>query len=138
MFRTQRRHNPDTGVAYPWLVRHTAMVNHFYAFDDDFGSFFIKFCSYFPYTAKVCVNGHHWAQARRPRGGSPSRQALDNGFVWTDEPKRLQQTCDRLGPRQIEPFLHKWLRRLPHPFSGADRRAGYRYDATDRGERHTT
>ena len=31
------------------------MVNqyYFYWFDDDFGPFFIKFCSYFPFTASV-------------------------------------------------------------------------------------
>ena len=25
-------------------------------------------------------------------------------------------------------LLRKWLRLLPHPFTGADRQAGYRYD----------
>ena len=52
----------------------TAMVNHyyFYCVDCDFGPFFLKLCSYFPYTGKVCLNGHeylkrqlahHWATA---------------------------------------------------------------------------
>jgi hypothetical protein len=27
VFRTQRRHNPETGKPYPWLYRSTAMVN---------------------------------------------------------------------------------------------------------------
>ena len=55
IFRTQKRRNPVTGKTYPWLVADTAMVNHFYfyGFDDDFGPFFIKFATYFPYTAKV-------------------------------------------------------------------------------------
>ncbi len=30
VFRTERRTNPDTGQKYAWLVRSTAMVNHFY------------------------------------------------------------------------------------------------------------
>jgi hypothetical protein len=30
VLRTQRRRNPVTGKAYPWLVPDTAMVNHFY------------------------------------------------------------------------------------------------------------
>jgi len=49
-FRTEKRKNPDTGKTYPWIVRATAMVNHyyFYCVDKDFGPFFIKFCSYFP------------------------------------------------------------------------------------------
>jgi hypothetical protein len=28
-------------------------------------------------------------------------------------------------------LLRKWLRPLPHPFTGAARKAGYRYDAAD-------
>jgi hypothetical protein len=26
--------------------------------DEDFGPFFLKFCSYFSYNAKLCINGH--------------------------------------------------------------------------------
>jgi hypothetical protein len=33
-------------------------VFYFYIWDDDFGPGFIKICSYFPYPAKVWVNGH--------------------------------------------------------------------------------
>jgi hypothetical protein len=35
----------------------TGMVNHyyFYCVDEDFGPFFIRFCSYFPYNAKLCL-----------------------------------------------------------------------------------
>jgi hypothetical protein len=41
---------------YPWIVKSTAMVNHYYiyAVDRDFGPFFLKFCSSFPYNAKLC------------------------------------------------------------------------------------
>jgi len=51
VFRTERRRNEQTGATYPWLVRSTAMVNHFYVYcmDRDFGPFFLKFCTYFPY-----------------------------------------------------------------------------------------
>ena len=60
VFRTERRHNPLSGVDYPWLVRSTAMVNQYYiyAVDRDFGPFFLKFSSYFPYTGRLCFNGH--------------------------------------------------------------------------------
>ena len=52
-FRTEGRRNPDTGQTYPWLVRISAQVNqyYFYAIDADFGPFFLKFSSYFPYGA---------------------------------------------------------------------------------------
>ena len=40
----------------------------------------------------------------------------------------MQAICDRLGPEQIDALLRKWLAILPHPFTAADRAAGYRYD----------
>jgi hypothetical protein len=54
-YRTEKRRNPLTGRPYPWIVRATLLVNHyyFYCVDADFGPFFIKFCSYFPYNAKI-------------------------------------------------------------------------------------
>jgi hypothetical protein len=63
VFRTERRRNEKTGGTYPWLVRSTAMVNHFYIYcvDCDLGPFFLKFSTYFPYNAKLCLNGHEYA-----------------------------------------------------------------------------
>ena len=57
VFRTERRRNPATGAAYPWVVTATAMVNqfYFYAIDEDFGPLFIKFSSYFPYTGRLWI-----------------------------------------------------------------------------------
>jgi hypothetical protein len=129
VFRTEKRRNRDTGASYPFIVRATAMVNHyyFYAVDDDFGPFFLKFCSYFPYNAKLCINGNEWAKRQAAKAGI-GFDALDNGFASCDAPKRLQQICDRLGPAQIDRLLRKWLARLPHPYTARDRRAGYRYD----------
>ena len=40
----------------------------------------------------------------------------------------MQKICDGLSAEKIDGFLRKWLRLLPHPFTGADRKAGYRYD----------
>jgi hypothetical protein len=36
--------------------------------------------------------------------------------------------CGRFDEQKSEAFFRKWLRRLPHPFSAQERRAGYRYD----------
>ena len=60
LFRTEKRRTPD-GRPYPWIVRSTGVVNqsYVYAVDADFGPFFLKFCSYFPFNAKLCLNGHH-------------------------------------------------------------------------------
>jgi hypothetical protein len=129
VYRTERRVSKTTGKAYPWLVKTTAMVNsfYFYGFDKDFGPFFIKFCSYFPYTAKACINGHHWSQQQAKAAGT-GFEALDNGFLSADDPARLQRICDRLGPGHIERSARKWLAILPHPYTAADRKAGYRYE----------
>jgi hypothetical protein len=129
VFRTEKRRNPDTGATYPWIVRTTAIVNHFYvyALDEDFGPFFIKFCGYFPYNAKLCINGNEWAKRQAAKAGIVF-EALDNGFASCEDPAALQRICDRLGPKDIDRLLRKWLARLPHPFTPADRRAGYRYD----------
>jgi hypothetical protein len=45
-------------------------------------------------------------------------------------PDALQAICHRLGPAQVEGLLRKWLAILPHPFTAADRAAGYRYDVS--------
>ena len=129
VFRTEKRRNPETGSTYPWIVIGTAIVNHFYiyAFDEDFGPFFIKFATYFPYTARCCINGHHFAQRQAVKAGI-AFEALDNGFASCEDPAALQTICDSLSPERIDAFIRKWLARLPHPFSSADRRAGYLYD----------
>ena len=129
VFRTERRRNAETGQRYPWIVRSTAMVNHYYWYclDRDFGPFFLKFCSYFPYNAKLCLNGHEYAK-RQLRQEGIDYKALDNGFVSCADPERLQTICDELGPLQIDNLLRRWLARLPHPYTAQDREAGYRYD----------
>src|SRR3954452_8333979 len=131
VFRTEKRRNPDTGQTYPWIVRTTAMVNHFYFYgtDEDFGPFFIKFCTYFPYNAKLCINGHEYVKRQLAKEGI-AFEAVDNGILSCADPQRLQQLCDDLSGDKIDALLRKWLRRLPPPFTVADRLAGYRYDVS--------
>jgi hypothetical protein len=128
VFRTERRRNEQTGATYPWLVFSTAMVNQFYVYcvDRDFGPFFLKFSSYFPYTAKLCINGHEYAKQQLTAKGI-GFDALDNGVLRCADPKRLQRICDGLSGEKIDALLRKWLRLLPHPYTAADRKAGYRY-----------
>jgi hypothetical protein len=128
VYRTEKRHNARTDKRYAWIVKSTAPVNHyyFYCLDRDFGPFFLKFCSYFPYNAKLCLNGHEYAKRQLENKGIEYR-ALDNGVLSCADPKRLQAICDGLCGEKIEALLGKWLRLLPHPFAAKDRQAGYRY-----------
>jgi hypothetical protein len=92
-----------------------------------FRPFFLKFCTYFPYTAKLCINGNEWARRQAAKAGI-GFTALDNGFAAVDDVAALQAICDSLGPAQIEALLRKWLRILPTPFTDEDEAAGYRYE----------
>jgi hypothetical protein len=58
------------------------MVNHYYVYavDRDFGPFFLKFCSYFPFNAKLCINGHAYAKRQLAKQGI-AFEALDNGVA---------------------------------------------------------
>src|SRR5262245_58162752 len=129
VFRTEKRRHPTTNLPYPWIVRSTAMVNHyyFYCVDEDFGPFFLKFCSYFPYNAKLCLNGHEYLKRQLAKEGI-AFAALDNGILSCADPRRLQQLCEELSAEKIDALLRKWLARLPHPFTAQDRAAGYRYE----------
>ena len=128
VYRTEKRHNPKTKRAYAWIVKSTALVNHyyFYCVDENFGPFFLKFCSYFPYNAKLCFNGHEYAKQQLQRE-QIAYEALDNGIRSCGDTQRLQQICDSFSAAKIDALLRKWLRRLPHPYPAADRAAGYRY-----------
>src|SRR5215831_16115414 len=131
VFGTEKRRNPDTGQKYPWVVRRTAMVNHFYFYglDENFGPFFFKVCTYFPYNAKLCINGHEYLKRQLAQEGI-AFEALDNGILTCADPRRLQQLCDGLSAAKIDALLRKWLKRLPHPYTAKDRAAGYRYDVS--------
>jgi len=128
LFRTRKRHRAD-GSSYPWIAAETGVVNQYYCYcvDEDFGPFFLKFCSYFPFNAKLCINGNEWAKRQAAKAGI-GFTPMDNAFAAVDDVAALQAICHALGPAQIDALLRKWLARLPHPFSPADRAAGYRYD----------
>jgi hypothetical protein len=97
---------------------------YFYVWDEDFGPAFIKVCAYFPYPAKIWVNGHEWAKRQALKAGIGFAE-LSNGFASCDDPAGLQEICDRLQPGTIEVFAQRWLHRIPMPFGPADRDAGY-------------
>jgi hypothetical protein len=128
VWHTQRRRRPGGG-SYAWLVRATVFINffYFYCVDADFGPFFIKFSTYFPFTAKLCINGNEWAKRQAARAGI-GFEPLDNGFAACGDVPALQALCDSLGPAHIEALARKWLAILPNPFTAADEAAGYTYE----------
>ena len=130
VFRTERRTAPN-GRKYPWIVKSSAPVNqfYFYGIDEDFGPFFLKFCTYFPYNAKLCINGHEYLKRQLAKEGI-AFEPLDNGILSCADPKRMQQICDELSAEKIDALLRKWLGQLPHPYPATDRQAGYLYNVS--------
>ena len=128
VFRTEKRTGTN-GKKYPWIVKSSVPVNQFYFYcvDDDFGPFFLKFCTYFPYNAKLCINGHEYVKRQLAKEGI-TFEPLDNGVLSCADPKRVQAICDELSAAKIDALLRKWLAKLPHPYSASDRKAGYRYN----------
>jgi len=106
-------------------------VYYFCVLDRDFGPGFIKLCSYFPYPAKVWVNGHEWAKRQAATEGLACTE-LANGFAACDDPARLQAICDRLGPADLQAFFDRWMARIPTPLTLADQAAGYWWELSMR------
>lgn len=128
VMRTERR-KAGNGGTYPWIVPGSAMVNHyyFYCVDEDFGPFFLKYCSYFPYNAKLCINGHEYAKCQL-RKRAIEHTPLDNGLYRCADPVALQRIADELDEAKIQALFAKWHQRLPHPYPIADQQAGCRYE----------
>lgn len=127
-FRVEKRFSPQSGKAYPWLGRSTVMCNqyYFYLVDQDFGPFFIKFSGYFPYTARICLNGHEYAKRQLEKEGI-AYEPLDNGILTCEAPERLQSILEGFDEVKIEQGVRKWFGRLPQAFAEADREAGFTY-----------
>jgi hypothetical protein len=121
------------GVASYDFVKEERRVNayYFYVHDREFGPGFVKICSYFPYPAKVWVNGHEWAKRQATRAGIGFTE-LANGFASCADPAGLQAICDRLGPADVQAFFDRWMRVIPAPFTPADRAAGYWWELSMR------
>jgi hypothetical protein len=130
VFRTEKRTDAN-GKKYPWIVKSATPVNqfYFYCLDEDFGPFFLKFSTYFPYNAKLCLNGHEYVKRQLAKEGI-AFVPLDNGILSCANPKRLQQICDSLSAAKIDALLRKWLAKLPHPYTAKDRKVGHRYQVS--------
>jgi len=98
--RTIRKHFakaarfPGSTTPRPWSTCTTST-----AWTKDFGPFFIKFCSYFPYTAKLCLNGHEYLKRQLTRR-SIVFEALDNGLLSCADIVAAQRLSDGLTEKE--------------------------------------
>ena len=132
VYSATKQTSPTGSVWFRWAKEDRRVgVYYFYVLDREFGPGFIKICTYFPYPAKVWLNGHEWAkrQARRARIAFTE---LANGFAACPRPERLQAICDALGPAEVQAFFDRWIAKVPTPFTDADRAAGYWWELSMR------
>jgi hypothetical protein len=94
---------------------------NFYLFDRDWGRMFVRLCPYFPFSARVCLNQHHWL-ANRLRAEGISFRQCGNAFLTCRNPIRLQQLADALTARDLERCAQKWLRAFTPFFTPTERR----------------
>ena len=99
---------------------------YFYILDEDFGLFFIKICTYFPFDVKVCFNGHEWAK-QQLRRANIRFEALSNGFLTCADPGYLQDVCQQLNAEKVQGLFDRWVAKIPWPLTPQQQAAGYRH-----------
>src|SRR3954451_15702548 len=128
------RENARVAVSFPRQGDHVALLNRFvqqydfYLQDQDFGRMFVRVCPYFPFSARVCLNGHEWLACRlRAEGIAFERCA--NAFRTCADPARLQEMVEPFAAAGREACGHRWLAQLVPFFTDRERRHqgfGYR------------
>jgi len=132
VFTAKNRSSKPGVVSYDFVKEERRVgVFYFYVLDAHFGPGFIKICTYFPYPAKVWVNGHEWAKRQADHAGI-AYTALANGFATCDDPDTLTAICDRFGPADVQAFFDRWITQIPTPLTGADRAGGYWWELSMR------
>ena len=115
------RENARVAVSFPRrgdqveLLSRCVQLYYFYLQDRDFGRMFVRVCPYFPFNARVCLNGHEWLACRLREEGLAFHQCA-NAFRTCADPARLQELADRFSAADIEACGHRWLAQLV-PFS---------------------
>src|SRR6185503_19556888 len=91
-----------------------------YINDRNWGRMFVRICPYLPFSARVCLNQHHWL-ANRIREHSIEFKQDANAFLKCAAPDRLQELADSLAPRDLVSCGQKWLARLTPFFTTSER-----------------
>src|SRR3954454_10648443 len=128
------RENARVAVSFPRQGDHVELLNrfvqqyYFYLQDPDFGRMFVRVCPYFPFSARICLNGHEWLACRLRAEGIAFEQCA-NAFRTCSDPARLQELSDQFSAAHIEACAHRWLAQLVPFFTDRERRQegfGYR------------
>ena len=107
-------------LAWRWIVQYS-----FYLCDQFWGRMFVRVCPYLPFSARVCLNQHHWL-ANKLRAEGIDFQQRANAFLRCSHPEKLQQLADSLNVHDLLTCGQKWLATFTPFFKESERQqAGY-------------
>jgi hypothetical protein len=103
-------------IAQRWVNQYNIYLN-----DARWGRMFVRMCPYFPFSARVCLNQHHWL-ASRMREESVDFRQCSNAFLQCSRPERLRELADSLTAQDLLRCGHKWLAYFTPYFTEAERK----------------
>ena len=103
-------------IAERWIVQYNFYVN-----DLRWGRMFVRMCPCLPFSARVCLNQHHWL-ANRMRAEGIDFLQCSNAFLRCATSLRLQALADTLTAEDLASCGRKWLARFTPFFSERERR----------------
>jgi hypothetical protein len=103
-------------MAQRWVVQYNFYIN-----DEHWGRMFVRMCPYLPFSARVCLNQHHWLAVRMRQEGIDFQQCT-NAFLRCSHPARLQELADSLTARDLLTCGQKWLATFTPFFTERERR----------------
>jgi hypothetical protein len=103
-------------LAQRWIIQYNFYIN-----DAHWGRMFVRMCPYFPFTARVCLNQHHWL-ANRMRQEKIDFQQCSNAFLKCGNPNRLQELADSLSAQDLLTCGQKWLAYFTPFFTESERK----------------
>jgi hypothetical protein len=123
-------------IAERWIVQYNFHVN-----DPSWGRMFVRMCPYLPFSARVCLNQHHWLANRMREEGIDFEQC-SNAFLRCGAPERLRALADTLSDEDLASCGRKRLverrraARLPPAAARKSPEYGCRHIAPQRHLRH--
>jgi hypothetical protein len=101
--------------AQRWVIQYNFYIN-----DRNWGRMFVRICPYLPFSARICLNQHHWLANRMREKGIGFKQVA-NAFLKCAAPDRLQELANSLTPRDLVTCGQKWLAHLTPFFTATER-----------------
>ncbi|MFZ0591228.1 MAG: hypothetical protein WAM39_12145 [Bryobacteraceae bacterium] len=113
---SQKENRWHLQIAQRWVMQYNFYVN-----DKQWGRMFVRVCPYLPFSARVCLNQHHWLANRLRQEGIDFRRC-SNAFLNCGNPERLQQLADSLTSKDLLTCGQKWLAYFTPFFRETERR----------------